>query len=165
MPTLELKRVPDETTVTRLCEAKEASELSWRWLARLLGFDAQPWAARLSAVARGKPGCISEELENVLRIRLGLDEIDWPTYALAPVCPTCGAIHAVGDCGGVQGKAVILPSDAEVRRKPTPRKRAKAYRPWLPASAGVLIRSEAERRGVSVAVVILGALGISVENL
>jgi transcriptional regulator with XRE-family HTH domain len=141
--------------------AETHATFSWRQIKKVLGVPVSH--ATLSDIARGKDN-ISRDKLNLIRAALGWPLLPHP--ALEPyLCKTCGAIHAVGDCGGVQGKAVILPSDAEVRRKPTPRKRAKAYRPWLPASAGVLIRSEAERRGVSVAVVILGALGISVENL
>ena len=46
-------------------------------------------------------------------------------------------------------------------KPPIPRTRPPCYRPYLPASAGVLIRMEAARRGVTAGVLICEALGIT----
>ena len=146
-----------------LCKYLEKTHavFSWRQMVKIL--DVPISHATLSDIARGKDN-ISRDKLNLIRAALGWPLLPHP--ALAPyLCPTCGAIHAVGDCGGMQGKPVILPVGAEVRRRAKERKRKAAYRPWLPASAGVLIRAEAARRGGSVAVVILGALGINADNL
>ena len=72
-----------------------------------------------------------------------MDDIEEPETAAAPVCPTCGMVHAVGDCHGVTGEPVILPAGYTVRpeAKPRkPRKRRDDWRPRIPRS----LRAELE---------------------
>lgn len=66
-------RKPAKSTVNALNKIRNETDFSWRILAEFLGYDAQPWAARLAAVSKAQPGCISEDFEDVLRTSLGLN--------------------------------------------------------------------------------------------
>lgn len=108
--------VVDVETVQRLAERKNGS---WRSTALALGY-APGYAATLCDVARGKPGAISREGENVLRERLGLAPRHYVTVA---PCPDCGSAHT-GRCHGKPVVRVVIVSGK-------PRKRKRYHRPCL----------------------------------
>jgi len=87
-------------------------------------------AGVLSRIARGV-GPVSLAAENEVRRALDLPPII-PPMAPAPVCPHCGVVHAVGDCGGVGGDAIILPPDARIVRRSGKRKARKRRDDWRP---------------------------------
>lgn len=100
-------------TARKLAEHKQATGRSWREIAAAWGFPPS-FKATLSRVARGGP--VSIETENSIRERLGLPPL--PQLAPAPICPTCGVPHVLGDCRGKlrDGGRII----AVTRRKPRP---------------------------------------------
>ena len=116
----------DHDTIFRLKNVHK--EKSWRAIAVAWGRDPS-YAATLSRAANG--GHISIAEENFIRARLGL--FSKPHTAPAPVCQTCGVVHAVGDCHGVDGEPVILPDGARiVSPAKTRRKRKRYWRPAIP---------------------------------
>ena len=110
-------RYPHPETTKRLRERKNGSFAKLR---AELGVSVSK--ATLSRIARGV-GPVSLATENEVRAALGLPAII-PATAPAPVCPHCGVVHAVDDCGGVPGLPVILPLDARIvrrkRKRPAP---------------------------------------------
>ena len=106
---------------------------TYRKLAYALGLPLS-YIPTLSRIKRGAPG-VSFDKEAEVRRRLFLPPLPQETLSYDPRTHRCVP----------RGK---------------PRKRAAAYRPYLPTEAGVLIRMEAARRGITPAALILGALGI-----
>lgn len=76
---------------------------TWRKTAKGIGYSPN-FATVLCQIADGKPGAISAEREDDLRIKIGF----LPIYGIrvAP-CPTCGDAHVVADCHGKPGTPVI----------------------------------------------------------
>lgn len=71
----------------------------------------ESYAATLGGVLAGKPGQVTPEGENVLRLRLGLETV---AMTLATPCPSCGIVHGDGlDCHGknVAAVAVLAPGE------------------------------------------------------
>lgn len=108
--------VVDVETVKSLAECKNGS---WRSTAVKLGY-APGYAATLCDVARGKPGAISREGENVLRERLGLAPRH---YITVPPCPDCGSAHT----GRCHNRPVVRVQIVSGR----PRNRKRYHRPCL----------------------------------
>ena len=123
-----MRQVDQQTTKTLL----RRKSGSFAKLRQELGVTVS--AGVLSRIARGV-GPVSLAAENEVRRALGLPPII-PPMAPAPVCPHCGVVHAVGDCGGVGGDAIILPPDARVVRRSGKRKARKRddWRPRIPRS-------------------------------
>lgn len=111
---------PARSTTEKLIELKTGS---FSKLRRRYGISVSK--ATLSRIARGV-GPVSLETENGVRVALGLEPII-PTTATAPVCPHCGIVHVVGDCGGVDGEPVIVPNGARIVRKRQPRPQPPAW--------------------------------------
>jgi len=122
-----IMRQPTRQTAETLLRCKTGSFAKLR---QELGVTVS--AGVLSRIARGV-GPVSLAAENEVRRALGLQPII-PPMAPAPVCPHCGIVHAVGDCGGVGGDAVILPPDARIVMRNGKRKARKRddWRPRIP---------------------------------
>lgn len=88
-------------------------------LARELGY-ADGFAGVLSSVIHGVPGKMTLDSENLLRRRLGLSCIG---VARVTVCPSCGGVHRVEDCGGVQVRVVALQKGEHISRRNRPPRR------------------------------------------
>jgi hypothetical protein len=103
---------------------------SWREIAQELGVVS---FGVLYAIANGKQ--IGIETLNVIREELGWPKLIHP--ALAPyLCTTCGKLHAVGDCKGIQGVPIMAQPK---RMKPRPPQ-------WVEEATDNLFRLRQKRR-------------------
>ena len=87
---------------------RRAITLGWREEGSLRKFAASigrpdKFASTLSDMIRAKPGAVTLERENEVRLLLGLDP--HPVILTTP-CPSCGIVHTAAlDCKGTDGQA------------------------------------------------------------